>query len=258
MIFCDAHLHLSGINDFCGKKELLNGMGEDSFYWCSSMHTDVELNVVDNMILDLPKGAVPLVKKSFGILPQKPDVNQLEFLIKLLKEKKIEVIGEAGFDFYTKEYKSMKEEQQNCFEKQAELAAEYRKPFVIHNRKALDMIFEYKNLLCDIPSVIFHGFSFGPIEAESVLSKGINAYFSFGKQILNGNKKSISCVQNMSPDRILLETDAPFGTLKNEIYTNPLEIKNVYEKTAEIKQLNIEKICERIKENFIKAFCVLN
>lgn len=55
-------------------------------------------------------------------------------------------------------------------------------------------------LLRKIRAVVFHSFCGGMYEVEGILGKGINAYFSFGKQILNGNKKSIECVRFLPLD----------------------------------------------------------
>ena len=77
--------------------------------------------------------------------------------------------------------------------------------------------------------VLFHSFMGPPVEALSLLNRGINGYFSFGKQLLNCNKKAIACVRELPSNRILAETDAPFQTLKGEKYTAPSEIVRVYQ-----------------------------
>ena len=66
-------------------------------------------------------------------------------------------------------------------------------------------------------------------EAASLLNHNINAYFSFGKQLLNGNKKAIACLRELPSERLLAETDAPFQFLKGEKYTAPEDIKRIYE-----------------------------
>lgn len=279
MVFCDAHVHLSAVGELGDIGSFLGEFGADSYCVCTSIHTDVEYKRIEMMFgkegsvpserislqnegsvpsehTDLQnKRSVPLkLVKSFGILPQNPDKAGLETLKTLLKTNSIDAVGECGFDFFTKEYSANRENQIICFEKQAELAAEYGKPLVIHNRKALEMIYAYRQLLCSVPSVIFHSFAFGPKEAESIVSKGINAYFSLGKQLLNGNKKALQCAENIPPERLLLETDAPYQTLKGEQFTRLSDIRSVYEKTSEIKKIELNELCEEIKNNFLKAY----
>jgi TatD DNase family protein len=74
-----------------------------------------------------------------------------------------------------------------------------------------------------------------PAEAESLLDRGINAYFSFGKQVLNGNKKVIACVRELPGERVLAETDAPFQYLKNEQYTSLSDIEKIISEIARLK-----------------------
>ena len=69
-----------------------------------------------------------------------------------------------------------------------------------------------------------------PVEARSLLERGINGYFSFGKQLFNGNKKVIACVAELPKERIFSETDAPFQYLKGEEYTDLIDIKKIYER----------------------------
>ena len=117
-----------------------------------------------------------------------------EFLENLLKNKKIKLIGETGFDFFTEDFKAKKKEQNEAFHLSLELAASYNVPIVIHNRKGLDEMLKNTKELSKVPLVLFHSFAFSSREALSILNHNVNAVFSFSKQILNGNKKSLSCV----------------------------------------------------------------
>ena len=160
---------------------------------------------------------------------------------------------------YTPEFKKTILEQEDAWRTQVELAAQYNKPLVVHCRKALHLIFRDSALLRKICAVVFHSFCGGMHEAEGILGKGINAYFSFGKQILNGNKKSIECVRFLPSERLLLETDAPFQTLKNENMTSPLEIRRVYQAALEIRRrenplLSMDELQRALSCNFLRVF----
>jgi len=137
---------------------------------------------------------------------------------------------------------------------QCALAAAYKVPLIVHDRKALDNLFRDKAELAKIPAVVFHSFAFGPREALSLLDHGISSYFSFGKQLLNGNKKSIACVKELPADVLLLETDAPFQTLKGETRTEPEDIMVVYKAMAEIRRSDDEEVERMIYRNFKTVF----
>ena len=182
---------------------------------------------------EIQKTAPSSVIQAYGMHPQNAGNENIkdssDFLESLLQNKMISFIGEAGFDFFTEEYKAAGELQEEIWNIQLELALKYNVPLVIHCRKANHKLFEYSKQLSRLPEVLFHSFMGPPAEAKSLLERGINAYFSFGKQLLNGNKKAIACVKELPFERILAETDAPFQTLKGETYTNLTDIRRVYE-----------------------------
>ena len=168
------------------------------------------------------------VIQSYGMHPQNAANENIkestDFLEELLSKNLISFIGEAGFDYFTEEFRAASDLQEEIFNIQLELALKYNKPIVIHCRKANHKLFEYSKQLKKLPEVLFHSFMGPPVEAQSLLNHGINGYFSFGKQLFNGNKKAIACARELPPERVLAETDAPFQFLKGEKYTIPAEI----------------------------------
>ena len=175
---------------------------------------------------------------AYGLHPQNAG-NELikksaDFLENLAENKKIIAIGEAGFDYFNDDFKSHKKVQDEIWNIQLDLALKYNLPLVVHCRKANEKLFEYSKKLSKLPEVLFHSFMGSPVEGKSLLRKGINGYFSFGKQIFNNNKKVIACVKELPEDRVLGETDAPYQFLKGEKYTRPGEIVKIL---AEIKRL---------------------
>ena len=140
------------------------------------------------------------------------------------------------------------------FNLQLDLAIKYNRPLVIHCRKANEKLFEYSKQLKKLPGVLFHSFMGMPNEAKSLLSRGINGYFSFGKQMMNNNKKVIACVKELPLNVILAETDAPFQFLKNERFTHPNEIKKIYDAISEIRGEELPEIQETLAQNFMNLF----
>ena len=175
---------------------------------------------------------------AYGLHPQnagnEPIKKSADFLENLAENKKIIAIGEAGFDYFNDDFKSHKKVQDEIWNIQLDLALKYNLPLVVHCRKANEKLFEYSKKLAKLPEVLFHSFMGSPVEGKSLLRKGINGYFSFGKQIFNNNKKVIACVKELPEDRVLGETDAPYQFLKGEKYTRPGEIVKIL---AEIKRL---------------------
>lgn len=214
------------------------------------------------------KNAPKRILLSYGIHPQSCAsrekfsewiVESEHFLEKLAEkqnENRLVAIGEAGFDYFTEEFSNCKAQQEEAWIFQLELAKKYKLPLVVHCRKANHKLFEYSAELKKLPSVLFHSFM-GPVaQAKSLLNRGINAYFSFGKQMLNSNKKVIECTMELPSNSLLLETDAPFQFLKNEAFTAPDEIKRVYKAAFELRKdfYDFFEFCHQIESNYKNMF----
>lgn len=244
--FFDAHLHFFYSNE---REDVLSKLAAAP--WAkgiSCCHSVTEFEETEKL-----RDALMLCHRelflSFGLHPQSPDMSLAPFLEQLLVQDRIQAVGEAGFDFFTPELKETQSLQEQALVLQVELAAKYNKPLVIHVRKALENLFRDIKLLQKVPAILFHSFPGTSTEAESLLKKLPDSYFSFGKQISNGNKKSISCLKDLPVDHLLLETDAPYQTLKGESFTSVLDIQTVYEKAFSLRpKLNPEIL----KSNFNK------
>ncbi|MBQ0051779.1 MAG: TatD family hydrolase [Treponema sp.] len=271
-MWCDAHIHLteSTFPNFteeyfcvssCHSSQEFESLGRSTslrLLSCVPGFADAHSSVRQG---SLQNSGLPYTTAftSFGIHPQMKAAglysqNIKSTLQELVENKKIIAIGECGFDFFTPEFKATEQWQTEVFEFQLELALKYRLPLVLHLRKSVHKVFEYKKQLSKVPSVIFHSFPGTVAEAVSILNNKINAYFSFGKPILNGKKSAIDCTKNLPLERILLETDAPYQTLKDEKTTPPEDIIKVYQKCASLRSMSIEELKKQISENFFKAY----
>ncbi len=225
----DAHFHFA----VCVKQGICNL--PENWQGISCAHSKEEFMI--------QKDAPACVIQAYGMHPQNAGNENIkescDFLEALISDRKIELIGESGFDYFTEEFRSASLIQEEIWNIQLELALKYQLPLVVHCRKANHKLFEYSKKLSQLPEVLFHSFMGPPVEALSLCSHGINAYFSFGKQLLNNNKKTIACVKELPLQRILPETDAPFQFLKGEKATSPSEIKKVID---EIKKIRNRKI----------------
>ena len=221
-MFFDAHFHYA----VCLQNGIKLPDFADGIEWSgiSCAHSKEEY--------EIQKEAPATVIQAYGMHPQNAANENIkesaDFLENLLSKNLISFIGEAGFDYFSDEYKNAAGLQEEIWNIQLDLALSCNIPLVIHCRKANHKLFEYSKKLKKLPEVLFHSFMGPPIEARALLERGINGYFSFGKQLLNGNKKAIACVKELPPDRILAETDAPFQFLKGEKYTDLKDIQRVY------------------------------
>ncbi len=248
MLFTDAHMHLVQ----CGA---LPRVAEDvsGYYACTCAHDRDEFVRQKEMILSCSDERLHFIS-AFGIHPQNPLEENLSFLEGLIRAGEIQAIGEAGFDLFTPDFAAEIAAQETVWSAQVEFAARYGIPLVVHCRKAQERLFRDARKLKLIPSVIFHSFAGSPQDGRSLLKRGIQAFFSFGKPLLNGKKSAIACMRELPLERILLETDAPFQTLKNEAATNPTEIVRVYQTAQALRGCPLEAIEEQVSKNFFEAY----
>ena len=192
----------------------------------------------DNTLTRVGQGiyCYPIIDTRWGLGAQNPSLEEFDFLEFLLKNKKIDALGEFGFDLFSDSLKKNISNQEKAFNIQLELSLFYNVPVVLHFRKGLEYIYRYAEKLKKLPGVLFHSFFWSDFEALSILNKIESSFFSFGKSLLKLNKKSLSCVKNLPLSAILLETDAPFQTLKNEVYTKEDAIFEVYKSAYKIKK----------------------
>ncbi|MGP1586784.1 MAG: TatD family hydrolase [Treponemataceae bacterium] len=276
MIYVDCHLHLTPESSFmeesllasCPPGKSCSGL-YPGYLFCPSCHSLDEIKILNKNLLANGNFKDKPVRFSFGSYPQNPDmqiVAQLEKILRTCKKScnyesnfesfsKICAVGECGFDLFDTQLKQSIDLQRQVFESQLELALQYDLPIVIHCRKAMHLIFEYVLQLKKLPAVLFHSFSGSYTEAQSLINKGINVFYSFGKSILNyksgGHKNALECALKLPAQVLLTETDSPYRlTCK--------DIKNVFESLCELRNISekeYEKFSIQLAKNFDNLFC---
>lgn len=225
-IYTDAHIHILDIIDEIKKNNrnnYFNSILLPNILFCASSDS------ADRFIQQeeyCKQHAVNSIQ-SFGVHPQNPIHTEIDFLEQLIIQKRISAIGECGFDLFEEKFKKTLDMQKAVWNKQIELAKTYGLPVIIHCRKALPLIFDDVPILKKLPAVIFHGWGGSKIEAHSFLKKGVNAFFCIGKNLLRGQKNQFDTALNIEESRLLTETDAPYMSLKNEIFSVPSDITKV-------------------------------
>ena len=284
LVFCDAHLHLAccGADDDCARAvSSLANYGGAHYYACTCAHDETEFARQQRLVVALTQGAPDsggadfvqdatdahgggreaapsLVRthlvSAFGIHPQASDLSRLPLLESLLARRAIGAIGEAGFDLYTEVSTAAVAAQEEAWQAQVALSERYGVPLIVHCRKALERLFRDTSRLRRLPAVVFHSFAGNVQDARSLLRRGINGYFSFGKPLINGKKSAIACVRDLADDRLLLETDAPYQTLRDESVTSLAEIRRVYAVAAVLRECSMEVLCAQLARNFSAVF----
>jgi len=187
----------------------------------------------------------------------------------LALNQKVVAIGETGLDYYHVEDEKIRELQKEVFIKHLALAKELNKPIIFHCRKAYDELLEilkthHPASLASLRSGpaggsslktrgVLHCFMGKWSQAEEFLKLGF--YLGFDGPITYCRDYD-KVIKNCPFERILVETDSPYLTpepfrgQRNE----PLYVKYVAQKIAEIKEVSFEKVAEQTTENARELF----
>ncbi|MEK7166824.1 MAG: TatD family hydrolase [Patescibacteria group bacterium] len=180
---------------------------------------------------------------------------------KIARDPKVKAIGEIGLDYYRISDVKTQNLQKEIFLQQLNLAKKNNLPVILHCRgsveKPLKAYEEMLNILKKYPDLtgVIHCFGANWKIAEQFLCS--NFYISFtGNITFNNNKNIEEVIKKIPLNKILTETDCPYLTpepfrgKRNE----PLYVKYVIKKIAEIKNLDYEKVDKITTQNAIKLF----
>ncbi len=168
----------------------------------------------------------------------------------LLNCDKVVGFGEIGLDYYRTEKIEDQELQKQRFKEQLDLAKKINKPLIIHCRNAHEDMLEI--LDSNLRGVV-HSFTGTLNEAKKYLDLGF--YLGFNG-IITFTDQYDEIIKYAPLDKILLETDAPYLTpipfrgKRNE----PLYVKYVAEKIAELKGVGYDEATEKTFTNTQKLF----
>ena len=174
-----------------------------------------------------------------------------ENLASLLKHPKVVALGEIGLDYHYDF--APRERQHEVFREQMRIAAEARKPIVIHTREAWPDTFELLEKHWKPTGIggIMHCFSGGPEEALRALELGF--YLSFGGIVTYPKAIEVQEAARMAPiDRILVETDAPYlaPVPRRGKRNEPALMLYTVEKLATLRGQTPEEIAAATTDNF--------
>jgi TatD DNase family protein len=209
---------------------------------------------------------IPRILATAGIHPheaQLADQTALKKLEDLIADPAVVAVGEIGLDYYYDH--SPREQQQQAFAQQMEIAAARHRPIIIHCRPSegstnawddtLEMI-ETKWAGTNLGGIL-HCFTGEWEHASRAMDCGF--LISFAGNITFPRAENIRHVAARMPlDRMLIETDAPFLAplpyrgKRNE----PAWVTRVADKLGEVCGIAAEQVASSTANNFFRFFGV--
>lgn len=256
----DTHCHINMIV----KKEFDRPLTQQEIEQSTAIVTQAQqadvsyiINVGTNIIES--KNCIAIAQRnknvyaSIGIHPNdytatwKQDLKQLKQLLSQPKHK-IVAIGECGLDFHYPDYN--KQEQQDVFKAQIEVALEHKLPLIVHTRQApeetLRVLEEFKGQA----KGTIHCFSEDLPFAQQVIEWGY--VIGIGGTITYPKNDTLRQVVATVPlSSIVLETDAPFlpPQFMRGKQNHPKYIANIAQYLAELRNESLEAIAQQTTTN---------
>ncbi|HEX9230105.1 MAG TPA: TatD family hydrolase [Arthrobacter sp.] len=172
----------------------------------------------------------------------------------LAAHPRIRAIGETGLDFFRTEGEGLAH-QRHSFRRHIDIAKRLGLTLQIHDRDAHDDVVQVLREEGAPDRVVFHCFSGGEELARICNSEGW--YMSFAGTLTFKNAANLRAALAIAePERILVETDAPFLTphphrgRPNASYMVPYTVRAM----AELTGRELSELCSRIAENTVQAY----
>ncbi|BEP27699.1 TatD family hydrolase [Helicovermis profundi] len=255
MLF-DSHAHVDSIKFDSDREFVIN----------RALSSGVSLIMNPGADLESSKRSIELSNKydfiysAVGVHPHEAE-NMSEETLKILEEMtgndKVKAIGEIGLDYYYDH--SPRQVQKYWFKEQLLLAKRLKLPVIIHDRDANeDVLRILKEVNSFETGVLMHCFS-GSLELARQYVK-LGAYLSIAGPLTYKNaRKTVEVVQNVSIDRLLIETDSPYLTptpfrgKRNE----PMYVRYTCEKMAELKKMSFDDVANITFNNAKEVFNIV-
>lgn len=205
---------------------------------------------------DLEKEYPNHIRLMMGLHPTHVKENckeELQHVEQNLSQHRFAAVGEIGIDLYWDQ--TFLKQQQEVFNTQIRWAKEYELPIVIHCRDAFDEVFEIlEDHRGEGLSGIFHCFTGTKDQADRAID--LNLKLGIGGVVTFKNGKIDQFLDQISPDHIVLETDAPYlapvpfrGKRNQSEY-----LVHILQKLALIYRRSVSEIATITSKNALSVF----
>lgn len=199
------------------------------------------INIVDPCLgkIVLPENGK--VYFSMGIHPLYIDATAEEKLQEIGQAAatgKIVAIGECGLDRNSPVPMKV---QQDLFERQAELAARYDLPLIIHGVRAIPELITVCKKCQSHCKWIMHGFNNRREILQDLLRHEF--YISAGRYVMNEASHIYRLLPEIPPDRLFIETD-----------NSDFAIEEIYTRVARRRDVRVEELRKIVGRNYRRLF----
>jgi len=224
---------------------------------------NVKLFIVPSYTIESSKRALEIAKKydncycAIGFHPteiKNYGDEEYKWLEEHINDPKVVAIGEIGYDFHWDT--TTRQEQEEAFIRQIELAKKYNKPIIIHCRDAIGACLEtLKKTNAKEIGGVMHSFS-GSIESAKEFIK-LNFFIGLGGPVTFKNAKEPKVVASLVDINYLLtETDSPYLTPHpyRGTQNSPKYIPLIVDIICSLRGITKELLEKQVEQNVERLF----
>ncbi len=246
-MFIDVHCHLDYFSDE-KISDIIEKCRKNKVNLIVANGTNPETN---RKVLSL-SDSFPEVFAALGIYPiecLKMNEKEIDEEISFMKKMKkyISAIGEVGVDL--KESGDLKTQLKNL-KKFTDLSKNLNIPIIIHSRKAEKETIDFLEKE-NVKKVVMHHFSGNFKLVRRIFEKGW--HISIPTSVVRSEHFQ-KIILEAPLENLLCETDSPFLHPKKSGDNDPSNVIYSYKKISEIKKISIDKVAEKISNNFKNIF----
>jgi len=245
----DVHNHLLSKDFDKDRIEVIRDAKEEGVEYSVSVSETYQESV---RLLEYSKSN-DFIKPCLGIHPANfEEFSNLGKMVELIRRNKNKIvgIGEVGLDYWRGKTEQERKSQRIVFVEFIKLAKEINLPLNVHSRSSghyvIDILKKYHPL-----RVCLHAFDGKSKYALEAVERGY--YFSIPPSVVFSEQK-MKLVKNLPLEYLLAETDAPALAPIRRTRNELKNITKVIEKISEIKKINIDEVCKKLRENTNKLF----
>jgi TatD DNase family protein len=207
-----------------------------------SFYQEPETTLVVNVFPDELEKLQTGTYCSVGLHPWHIHESEFEFGVDQVRSSaanpRVIAIGETGLDKVVRIPYNL---QRLAFEKQLDIAISAAKPVIIHCVRSYSEMLAYRKKSDQSIPWIFHWFNSDGQTASELIRK--NCYLSFGPMLFNEQSRAYRHFNKLPAERIFFETDDA-----------GCSIREVYERAAHIRNIQVEELKAQIMDNFARCF----
>ena len=252
-MYIDTHVHLNNPDLLVKVEEVISLAFEEGVQKFIVPGYDFETSKI---ALELAH-KYPFVYAAIGYHPTEIKgygEREYKWLEENVGDPKVVAIGEVGFDFHWDS--TTKEEQEEAFIRQIEIAKKANKPLVIHSRDAIQLTYDtLKKHNASMVGGVMHCYS-GSLEMAPLFIKE-NFYLGVDGPVTFSNAKEIvKVVKEIPIEWLVTETDSPYLTPHpyRGKENQPKYIPLIVNKISEIRGMEITEVAKVLFDNAQKLF----